>query len=356
MKISIYKNTLELVLNNFQSFLDKRDFSQITSHIFFKIAENKLLLRATDYEIGIQAKIEVSKIEEEGQGTVGGKQILEIIKRLRDDQEISLSTDNDTLLIKQGKSQFKLPMFNSEEFPNFPFYNTDTKIQIPSYQFIEAIKKINPAVSTNNPKIELNGALLDIKDYGINFVATDTRRLALIQYDSQSVGSLSIIIPKKALNEIQKLCIDEAEIYHNENQLIIQTGIYTFSTKLTNGRYPDYERIIPKSFTHTLELPKNEIINAIRTINAVSQEIKVTFKQNEILFESTTSEKEQGKTQCEVQTNFENEFSIGMNSKSLLDFLAQVNNEKFSLCFEEANKPFMVKSENFLTIIMPIVL
>ena len=356
MKICVYKNTLEIVLNNFQSFLDKRDFSQITSHIFFQTIENKLLLRATDYEISIQAKIEICKIEEEGQGTVSGKQILEIIKRLRDDKEISFTTENETLLIKQDKSQFKLPMFNSEEFPNFPVYNTDTKIQIPSSYFIEAIKKINPAVSINNPKIELNGALLDIKDYAVNFVATDTRRLALIQYDSQSVGSLSIIIPKKALNEIQKLCVDELEIYHNENQLIIQTGIYTFSTKLTNGRFPDYERIIPKNLTHTLELPKNEIISAIRIINSLSQEVKLTFKQNEILFESMSSENSQGSTQCEVQTNFENEFSIGMNSKSLLDFLAQVNDEKFLLCFDEANKPFMVKSENFSTIIMPIIL
>lgn len=356
MKISIFKNTLEVVLNNFQAFLDKRDFSQITSHIFFKTIDNKLLLRATDYEIGIQAQIDVFKIEEEGQGTVSGKQILEIIKRLKEDKEILLTTDQDNLVIKQGKSQFKLPMFNSEEFPSFPSYNTETKIQIPSNQFIEAIKKINPAVGTNNPKIELNGALLDIKEYMINFVATDTRRLALVKYETQSIATLSIIIPKKALNEIQKLCVDELELYHNENQLIIQTGIYTFSTKLTNGRFPDYERIIPKSFAHTLELPKSEIIAEIRKINSISQEIKMTFKPNEIFLESMGSENAQGNTQCEIQTNFENEFSIGMNSKSLLDFLAQVNEETFTLCLNEASNPFMVKSENFSTIIMPIVL
>ncbi|WP_027327122.1 DNA polymerase III subunit beta [Helicobacter pametensis] len=356
MRITIFKNALEIVLNNFQPFLDKRDFSQITSHIFFKTIDNQLLLRATDYEISIQAQIDVSGIEEEGQGTVSGKQILEIIKRLRDDKEISLISDDESLIIKQGRSQFKLPMFNAEEFPKFPNYTTETKIQIPSSQFINAIKKINPAVGTNNPKIELNGALLNIKEYMIDFVATDTRRLALMKYDTQSIATLSIIIPKKALNEIQKLCIDELDLYHNENQLIIKTGIYTFSTKLTNGRFPDYERIIPKAFTHTLELPKNDFISAIRIINSVSQEIKMTFRQNEILFESMSSENSQGSTQCEIQTNFENEFSIGINSKSLLDFLAQVGEDRFTLCLNEANNPFMVKSENFSTIIMPIIL
>lgn len=356
MKIALFKNSLEIVLTNFQSFLDKHDQSQITSHILFQVINQTLLLRATDYELGIQSQINLLRVEQEGKGTVNGKKILEIIKRLKEEQEITLEIEDDNLIIKQGRSNFKLPMFNADEFPSFPSYNTETKINIESHKFIEAIKKINPAVSVNNPKIELNGALLDIKEYMINFVATDTKRLALIKYDTQSITTLSIIIPKRALGEIQKLCIDEVNIYHNESQLILQSGNYTFFTKLTNGKFPDYERIIPKEFTYTLKLPRNEMMNAIRIINSISQDIKLTFRQNEILFESINAENSQGSTQCEIQTQIQNEFSIGMNSKSLLDFLSQVNDETFEFCVNESNVPFMVKSENFSTIIMPIIL
>lgn len=356
MKLSILKDTLETVLSNFQAFLNKRDSSQITSHIFFQTIDNKLLLRATDFEISIQTQIDVIKIEEEGEGTVNGEKIFEIIKRLDNEKEILFSIKNEILLIQQEKTEYELPMFNPGEFPKFPSYNTNTKIQISSSQFIEAIKRINPAVGINNPKMELNGAYIDIKEYSINIVATDTRRLAFNKYDSQSVSTLSMIIPKKGLNEIQKLCIDEVELFYNETQLIIKTGIYLFSTKLTNGKFPDYERIIPKEFTHTLELPTHEFIKRLKLVNPITNDIKIIFRQNEIIFETLNSDNsEKAKTQFEIQTKFEDEFVLGINSKNLLDFLEQIMDEKFTFCINESNNPFMVKSENFSTIVMPVI-
>lgn len=356
MKLSILKDNLETALSNFQTFLNKRDSSQITSHIFFETINNKLLLRATDFEISIQAQIETTKIEEEGKGTVNGEKILEIIKRLNNDKEIDFYTKDEMLYINQEKTEYKLSMFNPDEFPKFPSYNTNTKIQISSSQFIEAIKKINPAVGINNPKIELNGAYIDIKEYSINIVATDTRRLAITKYDSQSISTLSMIIPKKGLNEIQKLCTNDIELFYNENQLIVQTKTYLFSTKLTNGKFPDYERIIPKSFNHTLELPTHEFIRGLKLVNSVSNEIKITFKQNEILFESINSDNfDKAKTHFEIQTSFQTEFILGINSKNLLDFLEQITDIKFTFCVNESNSPFMVKSGNFSTIIMPVI-
>lgn len=356
MKFSIFKDTLEIVLSNFQAFLNKRDSSQITSHIFLQAENNKLLLRATDFEISIQAQIDTFQIEEEGNGTVNGEKIYEIIKRLNGEKEILFFIQDEMLIIQQEKTEYKLSMFNPGEFPKFPTFNTNTRIQIASSQFIEAIKKINPAVSINNPKMELNGAYIDIKEYSINIVATDTRRLALNKYDSQSVSTLSMIIPKKGLNEIQKLCVEDVELFYNETQLIIQTGIYLFSTKLTNGKFPDYERIIPKNFTYTLELPTHEFIRRLRLVNPISNDVKVVFKQNEIIFESINSDNsERAKTQFEIQTTFEDEFILGINSKNLLDFLEQIVDEKFTFCINESNNPFMVKSANFSTIVMPVI-
>lgn len=357
MKLSMLKDTLEIVLSDFQPFLNKRDSSQITSHIFFQTIENKLLLRATDFEICIQTQIDVVKIEEEGKGTVNGEKFYEIIKRLDSEGEIIFSTQNEVLIIKQEKTEYELPMLNPEEFPKFPFYNTDTRIQISSFDFVDAVKKINPAVGINNPKMELNGAYIDIKEYSINIVATDTRRLALNKYDSQSISTLSMIIPKKGLNEIQKLCVDEIELFYNETQLIIKTGIYLFSTKLTNGKFPDYEKIIPKNFTYTLELPTREFIKRLKLVNPISNEVKIVFAQNQIIFENANGDSsEKARTQFETQTTFENDFILGINSKNLLDFLEQIIDENFVLCINETNTPFMVKSKNFSTIVMPIIL
>lgn len=358
MKLTLSKNSLEVILGHYQAFLDKKDSSQITSHIYFQTQDTKLLLRATDYEIAIESKIDIVKKESEGNATVNGRKILEVIKRLKDG-EIILESDEEFIHIKQGRSKFKLPMFNASEFPEIFKLEELTKINIDTSKFIQSIRKINPAIETNNQKPELNGALLDIKDYSFNFIATDTRRLAILKYDNPSVEGLTIIIPKKAIIEILKLFYDELEIYCNstKTQLIIKNNNYTFATKLINGKYPDYEKIIPKNFLNEINLPKDSITDAIKQMNSLSNNIKIIIKPNEIGFETISEEgSELATTQIpEIKTNIESDIAIGANSKYILDFLSQIESSEFKLCLNELNQPFMLKDEKFMTIIMPII-
>ncbi len=353
MKISLPKSSLETILTNCQNFLDKRDRSQITSHIYFEAQDNKLLLKATDYEIWLESYINIP-CQAQGNATVNGKQILDIIKRLKDDN-VTIETKQDSLHISQGKARTKLPMFNADEFPKFPEYDANAQINIESDKFLNSIKKINPAVDTNNPKYELNGSLLDIKDYSFNFVATDTRRLALIEYKNPSINALSLVIPKKAINEIQKLFVDTLEIYHNPTHLILKNNDYTFYTKLISGKYPDYEKIIPKEFKHKIVLPKDKFVDALQFVKSLANNIKITLSPNEALFESLNEESGEASTQIEVQTNIEN-LTLGINSKYILDFLSQIDANEFTLCINEPNTPFVVMSENFSTVIMPVIL
>lgn len=358
MKLTLSKNSLEIILGHCQAFLDKKDSSQITSHIYFQTQDTKLLLRSTDYEIAIESKIDILKKESDGSATVNGRKILEVIKRLKDG-EIILESDEEFIHIKQGRSKFKLPMFNASEFPEIFKPEELTKINIDTSKFIQSIRKINPAIETNNQKPELNGALLDIKDYSFNFIATDTRRLAILKYDNPSVEGLTIIIPKKAIIEILKLFYDELEIYCNatKTQLIIKNNNYTFATKLINGKYPDYEKIIPKNFLNEIKLPKDSIADAIKQMNSLSNNIKIIIKPNEIGFETISEEgSELATTQIpEITTNIESDIAVGANSKYILDFLSQIESSEFKLCLNELNQPFMLKDEKFMTIIMPII-
>lgn len=354
MKLIVSKNTLEITLMNFQAFLDKKDSSQITSHIYFESIDSKLLLRATDYEIGIEAKIDIIKKESEGNATVNGRMILDIVKKL-EEGEIILETDKDFFYIKQGKTKYKESMFNASEFPAFPELEKYSKLNIDTSTFITSIKKINPAIETNNQKMELNGAFLDIKDYSYNFVATDTRRLAIVKYETQSVDNLSMIIPKKATTEILKLFYDEFEIYYNQSQVIIKTEQYMFFTKLINGKYPDYEKIVPKNFTNEIKLPRDIIEKSIKKVNLCSN-IKITIRAKEILFEAISNESSRtANTQIELDTNIDGEIVIGANSKYILDFFSQIEDSDFLLCLNDPNNPFVLKDKNFSTIVMPII-
>jgi len=355
MRLAVAKSTLESMLINLQPFLEKKDASQITSHILLNASGNGLQAKATDQEIGLKIDTEHVNIQIEGKATANGKKLLDIVRILKEG-DIILETIEDTLHIKQEHSKFKLPMFNAEEFPSFPDVDSLPSIELDSMQLIQMFKKISPAIDTNNPKYELNGALLNIKENEIDVVGTDTRRLAIGKIPNRSDKTLSMIIPKKAILEIQKLFFDQIEIHYDETYLIVTSPGYFFFTRLINGKYPDYERIIPKSVKHSLNLPKSRFVEAIKQVTTIAQEIRLTFEPDSIVFKSLGDENSEAVTEIDLQTGMKEKFILAVNSRYLLDFLAQIDNETFTMGLNEPNLPFIVQSENFSTIIMPIII
>jgi len=355
MKITISKSIIENILIHAQPFLEKKDTSQITSHVYLSALDSKLILKATDYEIGFLVSIDSVNIIEEGYTTANGKKLLDIIRILKDG-DVKLEVKNDVLYISQSHSKFKLPIFSYNEFPEFPTYENKSKISIDSHVLIESLKKITPAIDTNNPKFELNGALIDIKQDGINFASTDTRRLAVVNVQNQGSNELSIILPKKAIIEIQKLFFENIELYYDETNLIINSDQYTFFTKLINGKFPEYSRIIPKEIANTLILPKAMMIDSIKQITTISTDVKITFLNDLITFESLSDDNIEAKTEISHTTNFTEPFSIAINSRYLLDFLNTINSSEFTIGLNEGNLPFILNDENFKTVVMPIVI
>ena len=355
MKISINKSVLETILLNTGPYLEKKDLSQITSHLYISSNDEEFIVKATDYEIGLEYKTKNIKVIDAGVATANGKKLLDIVKILKDD-EVILETINDYLYIKQNSSKFKLPMFNPNEFPEFPKIEDKPKFDINSNQFVRSIKKIASAIDTNNPKFELNGALIDIKSGFINLVATDTRRLALVKIENASEDNFSLIIPKKAIGEIQKLFFDDIEIFYDENTLIAKSDNFQFFTKLINGKFPDYERIIPKEKKFRLLLNREKMVDSMKQISTVSNEMKITFKPNSILFESLNDDNIEAKTEVEFNTGLDSDITIAVNSRYVIDFLSNIEDSNFTLGFNDTGLPFSLESENFMTIVMPIMI
>ena len=355
MNITIPNSVLDNILTSLQPFLDKKDSSQITSHIYLETRNGQLICKATDFEIGLSATTDSLNITEDGIATVNGKQVLDIIKRLKEG-DVNLYTNNENLHIQQNKSSFKLPMFNAQEFPTFPEYENLAKLEINSLELITSMKKIFPVIDTNNQRRELNGALLDIKEYSYNFIATDTKRLAMIKFDKPSGKNLALIFPKRAITEIQKLFFDQVKLFFNEQNIIIKSQNYVFFSQLINGKFPDYEKILPKEIVIELAIPKAKIIEGIKVINSVTNDVKITFKSNEILFESLSQNNSEAKTQVEMELPITAEIEVGVNSRHILDFLTQIDTADFTWGLNGKNAPFVLKSENFSTVVMPIII
>lgn len=353
MKFLINKSEFENMLSNLQPFLEKKDVSQITSHILIDVNDEKIILKATDYEIGLESVSESCLVESSGKATANGKKLLEIIKRLKND-DILIESDENNIKIKQAKSNFKLPMFNPDEYPSFPNTDINEKIEINNLELLRAIKKSIPAIDSNNPKYELNGALIDIKENQINIAATDTKRLSIVKIDNNTNIQKEIIVHKKALIEIQKIFSSDIEIMTDETNLIIKSKHDTFFTKLINGKFPNYERIVPQDTKHKIELPKREITEAIKIVTSISNEIKITLEESKMILESLSDENSEAKTELEFNMNLEEKISFGVNSKYLTDFLSIIDSDTFTIELTKKDTPFIIKSENFQTIIMPI--
>ncbi len=355
MKVLIKKSVLESMLLNTQAYLEKKDLSQITSHVLLLTEEGQFTLKATDYEIGLCYFSKEVKVVSSGNATANGKKFLDIVKSLKDD-DITLETINDYLYIKQNSSKYKLPMLNPNDFPLFPEINDKPKFNINSKTLVQSIKKIAPAIDTNNPKFELNGSLINIKDNTINLVATDTKRLAIVKIEHKTENDFSLIIPRKAIGEIQKLFFDTIEMFYDENTLIASATNFLFYTKLINGKFPDYERIIPKNKNFRIQLSRELMVESIKQIAIISNEIKITFKSEKIVFESLNDDNIEAKTEIDYKTGLDDDIFLAVNSRYMLDFLSHSDGQTFTLGFNDSGLPFTLESDNFITIVMPIML
>lgn len=365
MKITINKSTIESVISNFQPFLEKRDKSQITSHILIQTDNDKVILKATDYEIGITARIQNESIESNEEITVDGKKFLDSLKNLKDDK-ITLQNKSDKLEIKQGKSTIKLPSFVAENFPSFPENYQNSKINIDSKNLIDSLKKLQPVIEINNPRAEYRNALIDIKEYRFNFVATDTKRLEIISFNNQSIDKLNFMFPKKAISEVQKFFNnEESSIYFSDNNIIIENEKYTFWTRIPNGNFIDYEKVVPKDIKYKIHIDKNKMIESLKIINSISNQVKLIFSKNQLIFESINDEDSNATTEIELNeeqnkdfiANFSEDVVICVNSRHILDFIININTESFEFGInEKKNSACILKSENFILTMMPILI
>ncbi|WP_169975204.1 DNA polymerase III subunit beta [Campylobacter sp. RM16191] len=353
MKVVINKNALESIVTNTNPYLEKKDLSAITSHIYICAKDGILNIKATDHEIGLAYKLTNVKILDEGNATANGKKLLDIIRSLKD-EEVTLETVNNYLYIKQKNSKYKLPMYKFEDFPKFPTIEGKNRFDIDAIMLGRSLKKIFPSIDTNNPKFELNGALIDIKQNYINIVGTDTKRLSVFKFETPTQSEFSLIIPKKAISEIQKLFYDKIEIYYDENILIAQSANFEFFTKLINGKFPDYDRVIPKEIKKRLKLSRDKMIEGIKTISILSDSMKIIFAPQTITFESIIEDNSEARTVIDFQTGLDEEFFVGVRNRYLIDFLTNIEEDSFELGFNDSNLAFTVSSNELKTIIMPI--
>jgi DNA polymerase-3 subunit beta len=366
MKIITSKDSLLKGIQVVQNAVSNKSTLPILSHILLEAKKEGIKLTSTDLEIGVSVKVE-GEVSEEGAVTVPARKFSEIVKELPAQQAIHISLKkNQSVSIEAGKSYFRLMGLLKEDFPQLPDFPAHSAkasevVKIPQKTLKNMIQLTAFAMSHDETRYVLNGLLFSFRDKSLKLVATDGRRLALIEKDIEGVGNIKkdLIIPMKAIQEISRNLSEEGEIifYFKENQIQINLGAITIVSRLIEGEYPNYEQVIPKKIKEELKINAQEFLQATRRAsiltNQDSQSVKINIIRDKLIITKNTPELGEAREELEVDYKG-GDLAIGFNPNFLIDALKNIEEENIRFGFTDPEKPAVIKSgDNYTYIVLP---
>src|SRR5579875_3233223 len=345
MEFSVSKSDLVRELGLTQGVVEKKTTIPILSNILVETDHDKVWLTATDLELGIRCACP-ARIKKQGAGTIPARRLLDYVRLLPDaDLQVKLA-ENQWASFVCGRSRTRIAGMSRESFPELP-QMPEPLAEIPLSVLSQMISSTIFAISAEESRFTLNGALLILRDTGLVMVSTDGHRLALVEkkIDLSGLGaSYRALLPKKAMSEIQKLANDDAtktiQFSGNDNHLFFRIDKRLLLSRKLTGNFPDYERVLPKEHPHTLVIQRDELKAAIERVAQFADErsraIRVQVSKGELKVHSSISETGESEETIPVEHNGP-DVEIGFNAQYLLDFLRSVEQSEVEFHFKDAN-------------------
>ena len=345
MEFSVSKSDLVRELGLTQGVVEKKTTIPILSNILVETDQDQVWLTATDLELGIRCACP-ARIKKEGAGTIPARRLLDYVRLLPDaDVQVKLA-ENQWASFVCGRSRTRIAGMSRESFPELP-QMPETLAEIPLSILSQMIASTIFAISAEESRFTLNGALLILRDSGLAMVATDGHRLALVEKRVELPGlpgAYRALLPKKAMSEIQKLASDDGnkriEFSGNENHLFFRIDKRLLLSRKLTGNFPDYERVLPKEHPHTLAMERDELKAAIERVAQFADErsraIRLQVLNGELKVHSSISETGESEETLPVEYSGPN-VEIGFNAQYLLDFLRSVDQDQVEFHFKDAN-------------------
>ncbi|MBL4740190.1 MAG: DNA polymerase III subunit beta [Sneathiella sp.] len=369
MKLTIERSTLLSSLNHVQSVVERRNTIPILSNILLNAENGTLGLTATDLDLAINEQV-AAEILTPGSITVPAHLLYDIVRKLPDGSQVELnySSEDGRITIKSGRSQFALACLPKDDFPIMETGDLPHSFALTSAELKRLIDKTRFAISNEETRYYLNGIYLHAaENEGIpvlRAVATDGHRLARVEtpIPANAEKMPGVIIPRKAVNELRKLIDDtdgEISISLSENKICFSFGGSLLTSKLIDGTFPDYERVIPEGNTKILELDGSVFAKAVDRVSTVSTEksraIKLTLTDDTVTLSATGADS--GSATEELSVSYSSgDMEIGFNSKYLLDITGQIEGKNAHFILNDAQSPTIVRDgtdDGALYVLMP---
>jgi DNA polymerase III subunit beta len=330
--------------------VERRQTMPILANVLLAVRDGKLSITATDLEVELVAASEVT-VQQAGDITVPGRKFLDILRALPSDVSVSLSAEGDKVVIKAGRSRFSLSTLPAGDFPVIEDINAQQKVRVPRKELRRLLDKTHFSMAQQDVRYYLNGMLMEIDGKSLRAVATDGHRLAICETElpAKAGSSQQVIVPRKGVLELQRILDDEGDVdvAIGTNHVRAQIGDIRFTSKLIDGRFPEYGRVIPPSPPHAVKADRDVLRQALQRTAILSNEkyrgIRITLRSNVITVQAHNPEQEEAEEEIEV-TYAGADLEVGFNVNYLLDALSAIDGAEVEVGLTDSNSSCLIRS------------
>jgi len=365
MKFSISKDELLAPLQLVSGAVEKRQTLPVLANLLLKVEDGELSITATDLEIEMSSKVKLEGESLEGDITVPARKLLEICKSLSGNNPLQLNLEEGRLKLSSGKSRFSLSTIAATEFPNIEEAVFELGFDIENSTLKGLFDKTQFAMAVQDVRYYLNGMLLEVNGKNIVCVATDGHRLALSKTElDQEVSEnlMQAIIPRKGVLEAGKLLSTSEEVCKLElsaNHIRITLGSFVFTSKLIDGRFPEYDKVLPRNAQRLMVASKESLRDAFSRASILCNEkfrgVRLNLGQNALAIHANNPEQEEAEIEVDVDYT-DAELEIGFNVGYLLDALNAIKSENVRFNLGDSNSSVLIENaenSDSLYVVMP---
>lgn len=351
MDFTVSRETLLKPLQMVAGTVERRQTLPILSNVLLHVENNTLFITGTDLEVELIARIELSRVDTPGETTLPARKFIDICRNLPDQSEISIRCSDGKATIKAGRSKFTLATLSADEFPQLTDAPGEHEFNIAQKDLRYLIETTQFSMAQNDVRYYLNGLLLQITPTAIVSVATDGHRLSLAKKSNEHIrAEQGLIIPRKGVLELMRLLEDtddEVTVSITENHFRVAAKDYTYTSKLIDGRFPDYQRVIPKNCDKVLVIEKEILKNALSRVSILSNEkyrgVRFQLRKGLLFIQANNPEQEVAEEELEVKYN-QDDLDIGFNVSYLLDVLNNLPTGEVKLSLMDLKSSLLIES------------
>jgi len=364
MKFTADREILLRPLQLVTGVVERRQTLPVLSNLLVRAADGAVSITGTDLEVQLVASVDGIEVEQEGSATIPARKLADIWRSLVEGAQVSVALEGSRTIVRSGRSRFALATLPVDEFPDVASQDADVSVSLPLADLQRLLDKTSFAMAQQDVRYFLNGMLLEITSAHVRAVATDGHRMAMctVEQNVAGVDRVQVIVPRKGVIELGRLLNDssaDVELSLGRNHLTVKQDAYTLTTKLVDGKFPDYETVIPRETGRTLVGDRETLRQAFQRAAILSNEkyrcVRLSLEADQMKIEANNPEQEEAEEIVAIEYDGDS-LEIGFNVAYLQDVLGVIETESVRLSVADANSSALIEApgvDDSLYVVMP---